>query len=190
VEYRLRFSVLNIGLPDIWLHGSPCVRKGCESNHVVPIVATGVVEVATAGDESEHRLQSREIDGLSRKPVLVELLYAIHQELRNVSLRMLYEDCIAWLELPKMVEDGRACSGVNMSQDHRRASFSGGGALCEPARNLPIEWHLYRAVGIAVKKLEPAIDADCRNAQASWPANPVHPPRRAVAPQNRRGGFL
>jgi len=166
------------------------VRKGCKSDDVVPIVATRLVEVATAGDESEHRFQSREIDGLGRKPVLVELLYAIHEELRNAPLRMLYEDCIAWLELPKKVEDGRAGSGVDMSQDHRGASFSGGRALCEPPGNLPFERHLYRAVGIAAKTLEPAIDANCRNEQTSWAANPVNPPRRSVAPQGRRDGMV
>ncbi len=103
---------------------------------------------------------------------------------------MLYQDCIAWLKLPKMVEDGRAGSGVDVSQDHRGAPFSGGRALCEPPGNLPFERHLHRAVGIAAKSLEPAIDANRRNEQTSWAANPVNPPRRTVASQGRRDGMV
>jgi hypothetical protein len=190
LSYRPRSSGAVPNLSDICLHESPSVRNGCESDNVVPIVATRMVEVASAGDEPEHRFQSREIDGLGRKPAFVELLHAIHQEPRNAPLRMLDEDCIAWLELPKTIEDGRPGSGVDMSQDHRGASFSGGRALREPPGNLPIERYLYRAVGIAVEKLEPAIDANCRNAQTPWAANPVNPPRRSVAPQGRRDGMV
>jgi hypothetical protein len=73
---------------------------------------------------------------------------------------MVYKDCIAWLELPKTVEDGRAGSGVDVSQDHRGSSLPGGRALCEPPGNLPLERHFYRTVGIAAERLEPAIDAN------------------------------
>src|SRR5215210_2239135 len=103
---------------------------------------------------------------------------------------MHYEDRIARLELPKIVEDGRPRSGVDMSQDDRGAAFSGRRAPCEPTGNLPFTRHLHRAVDIAIKKLEPAIDANSRNAQTSWAADPVNLPRRSVAPQGGRGRMV